>query len=177
MIYIFNKKGLFFKLVLYIKYIKKNYIKIIFYNILMDKETEQKNKKNEYCKKWNIENKDKIKEYTKKYYNDKFSNDEEKMTKQREAVLKRYYNKKELLNKLGIQPKPRGRPKKEIIETEIKVKKANGRPRKQIIKDTLNIINFNENNNNENTLNEDNEENEIIFNENLFNEYYKIDNE
>ena len=59
-------------------------------------------------------------------------------------------------------------------------KKANGRPRKQIIKDTLNIINFNENinnenNNNENTLNEDNEENEIIFNENLFNEYYKIE--
>ena len=133
----------------------------------MDKETEQKNKKNEYCKKWNIDNKDKIKEYTKKYYNDKFSNDEEKMTKQREAVLKRYYNKKELLNKLGIQPKPRGRPKKEIIETEIKIKKANGRPRKQF----NNILN----DNNENILNEDNEENKIIINEKLFNEYYKIE--
>lgn len=148
----------------------------------MDKETEQKNKKNEYCKKWTLDNKDKIKEYTKKYYNNKFSNDEEKMTKQREAVLKRYYNKKAILNELGIQPKPRGRPKKENVETEIKIKKPNGRPRKQIIKNdnTLNIINFNENNNNENNnneniLNEDNDENEIIFNENLFIEYYKIE--
>lgn len=151
----------------------KNYIKIIFYNILMDKETEQKNKKNEHSKKWALKNKDKLKEYMKKYYNNKFSNDEDKMAKQREAVLKRYYEKKTILNELGHEPKPRGRPKKEILETEIKIKKPNGRPRKQIIKveNTLNIINFND----EIILNEDNEENEIILNENLFNEYYKIE--